>query len=105
MNRACADCGAQVRDADLLVKRSPGNVDRRDVLVDADDQPADFTQPDGLLLCLGRRYDRPSAVVVPLDDPGAPKLAQAIVRPHAHRLHVCPALPSAWLDEHTAVPV
>lgn len=39
MIRSCAGCAAEVRDADLLVKRA-GAVDRRGVFVDPDEQPA-----------------------------------------------------------------
>jgi hypothetical protein len=103
LTTTCLDCGSTVRFADLLVRRSPGNVDRRLVLIDPETVPATISQPEQLLLCLGKRYGAGSAVVVPLDDPGAPKLARVIPEPHAHRLHVCSAVPAAWAAEHTRV--
>lgn len=55
----CADCGALIREGELLVKRDRGSaVDRHDVLLE----------------------------------------------PHAHRLHVCPAVPAAWAKTAKEVP-
>lgn len=96
----CATCHAPVVVGDLLAG-PPGNVDRHPVLLEPAPKLVDLHNPDndGLLLHLGASADSGRWLLVPLHEPAGLRCAAAMALPHAHRQHVCDAVPGSWTDE------
>lgn len=90
---ACPTCSAPVVSADVL-DGPPRDKGRHEVHVD----PLPLLPDAGLLLHLGRSSDTGRWLLLALTDDAADKVRRGMRLPHAHRQHVCAAVPAAWLE-------
>lgn len=89
----CSCCGEPVVIADVL-DGSHLHVNRLQLPI----EPKPLLPEPDLLLHLGQSSDSGRWLLVPLGDEAGERCRRALPLPHAHRQHVCAAVPAAWLD-------